>query len=128
MARFVFRSDLSKGVFGEHELRLFNRCLDSIEHVGIGALMHGSTMYGSDQAQSILAPVVIRMTHRIRLSHRTGTRVVRCEPISPPGMEPIKRYPTRDVSTFPRRKCRRLVTPVRMTACAMSVPTITFGG
>src|ERR1035438_10015927 len=78
-------------------------------------------------AHSILAPVINRTVQRIRRSQSTGTRVLRWEPRMPPGIEPISREPTRWVSTLPARQCNRLVTPVKITAWTMSVPTMTLG-
>lgn len=46
-------------------------------------------------AHNILAPVINRTVHRILRSHSTGTRVLRCEPTMPPGIEPISREMTR---------------------------------
>src|SRR6266446_507412 len=78
-------------------------------------------------AHNIFAPVVSNTAHKILLSHSTGTRVLRYDPSSPPGIEPISNVPTREKSTFPNLECKKLVTPVKITACTISVPTITLG-
>src|SRR3989449_8954997 len=81
-----------------------------------------------DHAQSIRAPVASSTAHKMRLNQGTGTRVLKCEPNKPPGIEPIKSEATKVGSTLPARQCSRLVTPVSATACTISVPTITLGG
>src|SRR5580700_5842645 len=50
------------------------------------------------QAQSMRAPVASSTAQRMRLNQSTGTRVLRCEPSRPPGMEPIKSEATNRIN------------------------------
>src|SRR4051812_2891856 len=126
VSRFIFGLNFSGSEARENFPRGCESRFDSLKHAGIGRFFHLPRKWAG--VHNILMPVVSRIAHRIRRSHNTGTRVLRLEPRIPPGIDPIRRYATREGSTLPNRKCRKLVTPVRMTACTMSVPTITFGG
>ena len=48
------------------------------------------------------APVASSTAQRIRRSQGTGTRVLKCDPRQPPGMEPISSEPTSVESTLPQ--------------------------
>src|SRR5258708_38811260 len=77
--------------------------------------------------ESIIAPVASKMKQRARFSHSFGIRVLSRTPINDPGTDPISKGNTSVGSTVPNRRWRKLVNPVRTTACTISVPT-SIGG
>src|SRR5260370_10935675 len=73
--------------------------------------------------ESIIAPVASTMKQRARFSDSFGIRVLSRTPINDPGTDPISKGNTSVGSTVPNRRWRKLVNPVRTTACTISVPT-----
>src|SRR5580704_2596989 len=122
VANLVFGLDRPRRKSTEYHSRSVQCGLYALQNLLIGTL-HSECL--SVQAHSIRAPVNSSNVQRMRRSHNTGTRVLRCEPKRPPGIEPIRSEATRVGSTFPSRKCNKPVTPVSTTACTISVPTFT---
>src|ERR1041385_8024345 len=101
----VFGLNCARGKTGENHTSRLQCGLDASQNVGISGIQWMSLEWIIYSAgHNMRAPVTSNRAQRMRRNQSMGTRVARCEPISPPGIEPINNDTTRLGSTFPSRK------------------------
>ena len=87
----------------------------------------GDTTFACGTGTSF-SPDSTRTTPKPIRSERSGTRTESCEPISTPGIEPVRSQSIACLSTSPWSRCEMPATQSSTAAWNMSVPTIFWRG